>query len=186
MYLLTNAISNNDFIEYTVCDFNLQIGDTLENYFGFNNSEHTLIVDAIKIDENSRRVYYMNDGSYYTAEIGKNEGNLNIYFNLVDGTYERLHCFGDAENPNNCATVLSSEKNSLSYIKIYPNPVDNFLSINTTTNTTLKIYSINGVQLLKTTSKSNFKIDVSTFSSGIYILEISNLKGIKRNKFLKI
>lgn len=382
LYILTNSITGNTLEEYTVCDFSLNIGDKIDNYFGFNNNEvgNELIVDDIKLDENDRKVFYLNDGSYYTEAIGRNEGNLNIYFNLVDGTYETLYCFGNAlnqnncaavvvddydpvikegsfwdvsesdgsgcpyyyryrladnfvydnityrslevapirgqDNPNelcgpsgslfanendftsvngkyiredltekkvyilvnendiyneyvlanfnlnvgdtfenaytdsdsantltvtqistkangrkiyilnnnqsfeesvgnsqgpifnyhwhlgsygfsvfcngnaqnqdNCATVLSIEKNELSYIKIFPNPADDFLMIKNTDDITIKLYSLNGSLLKTVKTKSNLEIDVSSFSSGIYILEFLNYNSKSRRKIIKL
>lgn len=188
LYILTNSITVNTLEEYTVCDFSLNIGDKIDNYFGFNNNEvgNELIVDDIKLDENNRKVFYLNDGSYYTEAIGRNEGNLNIYFNLVDGTYETLYCFGNALNQNNCATVLSIEKNELSSLKIFPNPVDDFLMIKNTDDITIKIYSLNGSLLKTVKTKSNLEIDVSSFSSGIYILEFLNYNSKSRGKIIKL
>lgn len=183
LYILTNMIDNS-FKEYTVCDFNLNIGDTLENYFGFNNSEHKLIVDDIKIDAQNRKVFYINDGSYYTEGIGRNEGNLNIYLNLIDGTFDRLYCWGNSENLNNCATVLSTDQHLLSSIKIYPNPVNDVLHIENTEEITLKIYTTTGKLLKNTTSKKDLKIDISSYKKGIYILEISTTTSQKTSKIL--
>lgn len=186
LYILTNLISNDDLIEYTVCDFSLSIGDTLENYLGFGNTETQLIVDDIKTDENNKKVYYLNDGSFYTEGIGRNEGNLNIYFNLVDGNYQRLLCNGNAQNQNNCATVLSTNTYDLSSIKIFPNPVEDILTIQNTEKITLKIYGTNGSLLKTKTANSNLEIDISSFSSGLYFLEISNLSSREKRKFIKI
>jgi len=186
LYILTNYISGDALIEYTVCDFSLNIGHTLENYLGFDNTETQLIVDDIKTDENNKKVFYMNDGSYYTEGIGRNEGNLNIHFNLIDGTNESLFCNGNDENQNSCATVLSIENYNLTAIKTFPNPVKDILTIQNTENITIKIYSFNGALLKTETSKTNLEVDISSFSSGIYFLEISNLTSKQRRKFIKI
>ncbi len=62
-------------------------------------------------------------------------------------------------------------------ISIYPNPAQNYFSINTE-NCWTKIYSITG-QLVKTSSKSD--IDISELSKGIYIVQIENLQNNSYN-----
>ncbi|RCS27639.1 T9SS C-terminal target domain-containing protein [Polaribacter sp. WD7] len=114
LYILTK-LENDFFEEFTVCDFSLNIGDELENYFGYDNSnpDLKLVVEDIKTDKSNQKVFYLNDGSYYTEGIGKNGGNLNIYHNLVDGTYERVYCSGNLANPNDCATRLKENYSPL-------------------------------------------------------------------------
>lgn len=186
LYILTNSLSTDHLEEYTVCDFSLNIGDPLLNYFGYDNTQHELLITDITTNSENKKVFYTNDGSYYTEGIGRNEGNLNIYFNLVDGTYERIHCYGNAQNQSNCATVLSTNKYELSSLKIFPNPAKNILTIQNTEDITLKIYSITGSLLKTIKSKTNLEIDISSFKSGIYVLKISNLTGKKTSKILKL
>ena len=63
-------------------------------------------------------------------------------------------------------------------IKIYPNPVKDFLAIeNIERNLNLKIYEISGKLVYETlTSDKSVKVDVSKFQKGQYILMIENFK----------
>jgi len=186
LYLLTNSFTANYLEEYTISDFSLSIGDQIVNYYGYNNTENKLLITDIVVNSESKKVFHTSDGSYYTEGIGRNEGNLNIYFNLVDGTYERLYCYGNDQNQNNCATVLSTESNNVSTIAAYPNPIKNILTIQNPENSTIKIFSITGSLLKTEKNKTDIQIDLSTFKAGVYILEISNLTGKKTSKILKI
>lgn len=85
-----------------------------------------------------------------------------------------------------CATTgLASEENPKA-CKIYPNPVTNTLTIESLQNSTIDILTIQG-RLIKTFSTEGNKaiIDVSSFSCGVYIVEIKTEKGIEVRKFVK-
>lgn len=177
---------NNQNKEFVLCDFNLSIGDTIDNYYGHQAEDISVKITDITVNSNSKKVFHTDKGVNFTAGIGKSDNNLMPYIHTIDGFTETVICNGNAENQNNCAKVLSTEKNVLSSIKIYPNPVDNFLSIKNIDDSILKIYSANGSLLKKINIDKDLKLDVLSFKTGIYILEISNSVGIKRSKLLKL
>lgn len=75
----------------------------------------------------------------------------------------------------------ASANNALS---IYPNPVNDKLTINTTAIIdNEKIYNINGQLVFE--RKSGTEINVSKLSAGIYILELSSGGALSRMKFVK-
>lgn len=84
-------------------------------------------------------------------------------------------------------SALSVEDKSLIDVSIYPNPVEEVLTIKTSADVTNKIatvFDINGKRVLNMKLKSN-TIDVSILTSGIYFLRLeSEGKTIKR-KFIK-
>jgi len=186
LYILAKT-SDNNFKEFTLCDFNLKIGDTLKNYYwNEENVENIIIISDIKTNENNRSVFYTSSGHTYTEGIGRNDNNLVPYNLISEGLIESLFCFGNEENQNSCETILSTENYTLSTIKVFPNPVKDILSIQNTENITIKIYSINGSLLKTKTSNTNLEVDISSFSSGLYFLEISNLSSREKRKFIKI
>jgi len=65
----------------------------------------------------------------------------------------------------------------------YPNPVDDYLHINLDEPFKARLYSINGILLMDAKSKKT--IDISNFSSGIYILKIQVEDKIYSGKILK-
>lgn len=68
--------------------------------------------------------------------------------------------------------------------KIFPNPVNNILNIDSSSDIkSVKIYNILGKEILKTKSK---KINVSKLNSGIYILKLENNLGeVSTKKWIK-
>ncbi|WP_298766650.1 T9SS type A sorting domain-containing protein [uncultured Polaribacter sp.] len=172
--------------EYVLCNFNLKKGDKLENAFLPFIEDAEIFITEVTTNKNGEKVFYTDQGNFYTEGIGKSDNNLTPYIHTIDGILEKLNCYGNAQNQNNCAKTLSIQNNQLTSVKVYPNPVKDILKIQNTGKIQIKIYNATGVLLKTSTSKSSAEIDISTFKKGIYILEISNTKGSKRTKLLKI
>jgi Secretion system C-terminal sorting domain len=75
-------------------------------------------------------------------------------------------------------------------IKLYPNPVINYLNIrfkkNESVNYQLLLSDINGKQVIKTSLNSqntNNQLDISRLSNGIYVLSISSTETNYKNSF---
>jgi len=74
-------------------------------------------------------------------------------------------------------------------IKLYPNPTNDYLSINSSnylpTTLVLKIYNLNSKTYLESINyQNNELIDVSTFPPGIYV--VSDEDGLFFGKFVKL
>lgn len=69
---------------------------------------------------------------------------------------------------------LSSSKNKLTALKVYPNPTTNFINIESTQGIkSLKIFNLEGKLLKEINEENDIKqIDFSSFSSGIYLLKV--------------
>lgn len=184
LYILTTEYSSNGQLEESVlCDFNLNVGDTMLNAFGLSDSY--LVIQGIDTDSQGRKRYNHGCGNF-TEGVGNSIGILKICDLYLDGVSQELFCHGNAENQNDCATVLSTEDFAISTFKMSPNPVGNKLSLTINENSTVKTYSILG-QLIDTFQlNTNTEIDVSTYKKGMYLLEISNQQNLKRVlKFIK-
>jgi hypothetical protein len=87
----------------------------------------------------------------------------------------------------NIGLSLQDEKNS--EIKIFPNPVDQYLNIKVSDNiedSILTIYNVLGKVVLKQKiTKSINSVDVSSISSGLYMLRIQSKHASKTFKFIK-
>ena len=71
-------------------------------------------------------------------------------------------------------------------ISIFPTPVINTLILSSSIEGSYDVYAMNGVSIISNTNISFKTIDVSTLSSGIYILEIISKSGSKTiQKFIK-
>lgn len=104
------------------------------------------------------------------------DGNARIYNSIVDmGAFEFDPNFLD-----------NKEFESKNYIKIFPNPANDFVYIETEKFDFLNvtIFSIDGKQIAQTTSKV---IDVTNYSKGIYIfqIELSNQKKYSKKIIVK-
>lgn len=79
--------------------------------------------------------------------------------------------------------ALSLESENINYVKIYPNPVDDFINLNisTTENFKTEIFNILGKKVFE--GKNQTKIDFSLYEKGIYFLKI---KSGFDNKVLKV
>lgn len=190
VYILVK--NNNDvFEEYTLYDFNLKAGDKMTNpynYGGFNTPPE-FIINSIDYDNNGRKRFHYSISSYngyYTEGIGSNNGIIR-FFNFYGSTAEILFCWGNTKNQNGCVSeTLTTKRYNLDKVTVFPNPVKDILAIKNSENIIIKIFSSTGSLLKTSISKSNLEIDISSFKSGIYILEASNSSGKKRSKILKI
>ena len=82
--------------------------------------------------------------------------------------------------------VLDVAENNKLNIAVYPNPVAETLFISSEGNIIekIKIYSIDGTQVIEASSNLN-AINVSNLSVGLYFIEISSLEGRSIQKFIK-
>ena len=93
-------------------------------------------------------------------------------------------------DPASFSTISSnSEDINDNKISIFPNPVVENLSIiftNKPENVSIKLFSANGFLLQTIIAKNNdTKINMSTFSSGVYILKIEHPSGISTKQIVK-
>lgn len=107
-----------------------------------------------------------------------------IYYykiSAMDGSkkmYSELYSFRISE-------LLSVQNNPFANIKIYPNPVTNFLYFDSQDKIKdVKIFDSNG-RLIKMLPLLNNRIDVTFLNSGIYYLEAETNKKLERFKIIK-
>lgn len=87
---------------------------------------------------------------------------------------------------NGITTLKTSQNDSLSTLKIYPNPVKDIISFNYMLNSKLyvEVYDITGRKVMDL-SNADSSIDVSELSSGNYILKIKSGDLTAVKKFIK-
>lgn len=61
-------------------------------------------------------------------------------------------------------------------VKVYPNPANDFIVVQSESTVQIELYNINGQQVIDTRLGINERIDISELTSGIYMLKIENLK----------
>jgi len=70
-------------------------------------------------------------------------------------------------------------------ISVYPNPANDILFLNGSTNFTYQIFDISG-KLIQASSIQNSSIDISTIAPGIYSIKIIDTNGnMSTQKFVK-
>jgi hypothetical protein len=128
----------------------------------FNFTDNTTqlynIEDIRKITfDNSDMILYLNDGSIFTIDVTTIQGN----------SYTE--------------TSALSKINDLE-IKVYPNPVQDYLSIETTTQESivLTIMDLNSKQIIQETFIKNKVLDISSLPTQNYIVTLK-VKGITKS-----
>ncbi len=86
-------------------------------------------------------------------------------------------------------TVLGMEDTLLkNEITVYPNPANNYIKINyplTVQINRTTIYDVNGKEIISNNYDKNTRIDVSSFSSGLYFIQIETRNTILIKRFIK-
>lgn len=120
--------------------------------------------------------YQQNALNPFTYSIVSDEGNKTLTITNGVGNYA---IYGDE--------ILSNEDYLESSVKIYPNPAQDLLTIDNTSNieiTTIKLYDVLG-RLVMSVNEGYDQIDVSQLNSGVLFVEIETEKGVVTKKVIK-
>lgn len=193
-------------------DFTLSIGDTIPPGFtSFENGYYNEIfpldegpfivtnIDSIYLYDNYYKRFYFSsqlfEEAYYIEGIGHTLGfvwpfwQANFGAELIDyrilGDFSLYHFQGN-ETCDFSVSINENEEIKFNF-EIYPNPVVDKLQLKGIENGSLKsisIYSISG-KLITNLSPQEI-IDVSTLTSGMYLLEIESVDGYRAvERFVK-
>ncbi|HOL75075.1 MAG TPA: C25 family peptidase C-terminal domain-containing protein, partial [Bacteroidales bacterium] len=138
-------------------------------------------------------LYRNNAGTQYPYEIanvlsitGNSANDLNYYYFFYDWEIKGDSCVSERVP----ATVFVDHCNNIELysndINMYPNPTSDFITIELSkiTKSSLRVYSLDGRQIINLDfSSDKMTLDVSTFTSGTYLLQIINEKGISQKLF---
>jgi len=141
---------------YLLYDFNVEVGDTIDHWWGIDNywySEAPTIIsiDSVEMCSKTRRRFQTNNFAlgeiYFIEGIGSNAGLIPSYEYFESGS--RLICYSD-ENCAPCPFITNLDEALESDIKIYPNPFKENIFIDTeAVNYNITLFNQNG-QVLKT------------------------------------
>jgi hypothetical protein len=113
------------------------------------------------------------------------------YIPVVSGNYYTIvtdgnGCSSDTSNNINIIITGINDLSNKLMVNTFPSPVSNMLSIETSEKAQTEIMNMEG-QLMRSfyVNKGNTTIDVSSFSSGIYIIEVKSEYGIAVKKIVK-
>jgi beta-glucanase (GH16 family) len=124
----------------------------------------------------SQSFWPFNSNQWYlmiNLAIPQSGPNTNTVFpNKMEVDYVRVY----QENTNSIENVSENEN------IIYPNPSNNYMVLKGKNLKYIRIYNIEGRLILDKILSENNRIDVEHFDSGMYLVELEDLSGIKTNK----
>ena len=119
---------------------------------------------------------YTTGGFESTCDFNPNSGVFNLNANFIDIYVQKM----DSQNLD-VKTIDLFENN----ISIYPNPSNNYLNIDLVDLDIFKVEIINNLGITVFSEENKSKIDVSTLSTGIYLIKIKIDNKIITKKFMK-
>ena len=137
--------------------------------------------NGVSVNPNGSKVYITNQNSNTVSVINSATNTVTATITVgtepwAFGNFISIYPSGVGIAPNR---ILSAN------IDIYPNPASDNITIESPQHAVIEITNIQG-QLVKTyTATGKTNIDISTFPSGVYVLEIKTEKGVEVKKFIK-
>ncbi|MGZ3903683.1 MAG: T9SS type A sorting domain-containing protein [Bacteroidia bacterium] len=197
-------LSAGDTTETLLCDFTLNVGDTVRTYNTLAYCPNSVVtsIDSVLIGLQYRKQWnvFMPCYAIYHAKIIEGIGST---FGLLDQrtpagsfkTFGKLFCFSQDNKtlyPNYSATSGCNPINDIidhfrfENLLILPNPTSNQFSVETNTNEKLKLdlCDINGRNVLSVTTNNKSSIDVSSLSEGVYSITIKTANQITNKKLI--
>ena len=133
-------------------------------------------------------IFLLLEGMDYTCSMFLDLPSLQIVCMDDDESFTSNAPQAEVEFLTNCNMGIND--NNLNLFTIYPNPVQNNLTIQSETNTIKEIFIYNmigqKIQSIKSNNMQNINVDVSLLQSGTYIIEIITNGGTMKNKFIKL
>jgi chitodextrinase len=123
-----------------------------------------------------------------TATIGSTRMRVSMKYNAIPTACEAFS-YGQVEdytvNIVSGAKESETSRNTITDIKLYPNPTSSIINITSVSETaTFKVYNLLG-QMIINGKLSNGSIDVSNINAGNYVLEITDKETTSVKRFIK-
>lgn len=147
-----------------------------------NNDAVVLKVKKITIRCSNDTFYVINKptgGTVKWFRNGINVGTGDFYHAKQKGNFNAIYtnsgCSSDSSNKIALMSVNVMNKHSLTFGKLYPNPVKDWLNWESKVNGKVEIWSLNGQILIEQIVEANksYKLNVSNLARGIYSVRIS-------------
>ncbi len=122
----------------------------------------------------------------FSYSLSANLGQKKVYFKVKDSFSESKAVVASILYENSSGI---SDPSARRQIKAYPNPVKSFVKFDCTDNESEKfnvtIMSITGIIYSKSVETGNFKLNLSNYAKGIYLIVIENQNGIYQKVIIK-
>ena len=144
-------------------------------------STQTVVMPLLKGNLN----FIWNHGWYHTSE--QYDTDYECHFTIKNSEDEVLYTSGNHSDGvfltynNDCENVSVAEV-SVSNVRLYPNPTNGILNIESNGDMTISVMNVLGQKVIETTAIGNTTIDLSGFGEGIYMVRIETENGIKTEK----
>ena len=158
--------------------------------------ENNIIIAVVTMDEGSEQTivmpllsqnlsFYWNHGWYHNTE--EYDTDFECSFVIKNANDEVLYTSGELQDgnfltyDNRCEDAVD-EKEALNGLRLYPNPTDGILRIESNGTMTISVMNVLGQKIVETTANGNAVIDLSSYESGIYMVMVETETGIKTEK----
>ncbi len=175
--------------EFTV-DITLEAPQNLA--YTLNENNVVLEWDAVKGFEGYNVYHSFNSGNFELLNDEPLSGNTYEYSDAAIGYHEfyvkALYCEWESDPSNTVQfTIVGIEENLSDNIRVYPNPVSDFVNINSeTVISNIKVFSNLGQLVLDVDVLENdYKVNMSGFENGVYLIKIETKKGITIKRIIK-
>jgi hypothetical protein len=124
-----------------------------------------------------------------TATLGATRMRVSMKYNAIPTMCEAFASGQVEDYTVNIVSVVAKiatvSGKAITEIKLYPNPTTSILNVSSVSeNATFKVYNLLG-QTVMSGRISNNLIDVSNFTAGVYILEVTDKEETLSNRFIK-
>jgi hypothetical protein len=162
---ISNQLTNLDLSQYSNL-INISVQNNLLEYLNVANSNNIAITSFNALNNPNLQCILVDDTAYSTA----NWTNIDPTTTFVETQEE--------------CDALSVNEFNLDIFKIYPNPANNYIVIESIQPINdIKIFDLSG-KLVKTFNSQSLKYNISNLSKGIYIIEIKTHLELKIQKLI--
>ena len=159
-------------------------GDRIAKVTMEEGSEKTIVMPLLKGNIN----FIWNHGWYHTSE--GYDTDYECAFVIKNANDEVLYTSGEHSDgifltyDNNCEDAVE-ETTAINDLRLYPNPTDGILNIESEGAMTISVINILGQKILETNATDNATIDLNGCESGIYMIKVETVNGIMVEKVNK-
>jgi hypothetical protein len=177
------GVYTNTFTSVSGCDSTVTTNLTINNVIDVTTSLSGLTITANETSASYQWIDCDNSNAIIPSETNQN------FTASANGNYAVIVTQNSCSDTSACvniSTVGIKEVNSLTGIKLYPNPTNSSFTISgVELNTTITIYNAIGVLVKSIKSSDNTIIDLSDYSNGIYFIKMQNTNGEAIHKLIK-